>query len=186
MQEPGENQIKAWSREYEETPFFFEQKVKAGRRLVAWAEDSGLTKKAFYAILESLPATIEVLLKIEFRENVESKTLWSRYHGMVEKWRLTSLVHQNEIYVFSDGAHQLCLKDPNSNRYLAFDEHGIFFLYSPTTEDIEAFRSFGFESRNAEPIFSKPHFQHVTPEPEKLEMKFLSELELTKANSDLD
>jgi hypothetical protein len=186
MREPGENRIKAWSREYEETPFFFEQNVKAGHRLIAWAEDSTFTKRAFYRILESFPQTIEVLLKIGFSDNADTKPLWSRYHGLVDKWRVTQVIQENEIYVFSDGAHQLCFKEPQSDHYLAFDEHGIFFLYAPTAEDDEIFRSLGFESRHAEPIYSKPHFQHLPPEPEKLEMKFVSQLGLIKANSDLD
>jgi hypothetical protein len=186
MHEPGENQIKAWSREYEETPFFFEQNVKAGHRIIAWAEDSKLTRKAFYTIFESFPQVIEVLLKIEFRDSAEAKPLWSRYHGIIDRWQVTKVIQENEVYVFSDGAHQLCFKIPQNDRYVAFDEHGIFFLYSPTAEDAKNFRSLGFESRYAEPIFSKPHFHHAPPEPEKLEMKFVTQLGLAKANSDLD
>jgi hypothetical protein len=186
MHEPGENLIKAWSREYEEAPFFFEQNVPAGHRIIAWAEDSALTKRAFYQILEGFSQIIEVLLKIEFRDKAEAKPLWSRYHGTIDKWRVVHIIQENEVYVFSDGSHQLCLKVPQGDRYLAFDEHGILFLYSPTAEDAAMFRSLGFESRYAEPIFSKPHFQHVPPEPEKLEMQFLTQLGLAKANSDLD
>ena len=185
MREPGENQIKAWSRDYEETPFFFEQKSKTGPRLIAWAEDPTLTKGVFYKILDAFPQEIEILLKIEFREP-NSKPLWSRYYKLVEKSLLIDEIRKNETYVFSDGSHQLCVKDPNTSRYLAFDEHGIFFLYSPTAEDVRVFRSLGFEPRYAEPIFSKPHFQHTPPEAEKLEMKFVTALRLEKANSDIE
>jgi hypothetical protein len=186
MREPGENQIKAWSQEYQESPFFFEGNVKAGHRLIAWAEDCALTKKAFYRILESFPQSIEVLLKIEFRDSAETKPLWSRFYGVVDRWQVVKVIQDNEVYVFSDGSHQLCLKVPESDHYLAFDEHGIFFIYSPTAEGVAVFRSLGFASRYAEPIFSKPHFPHIPPESEKLGMRVLTGLGLAKANSDLD
>jgi hypothetical protein len=186
MREPGENEVKAWAREYNESPFILEQKIDVGYRLVAWSEDLVLTKKAFYRISDTFPQTVEELPRIEFRENPESKPLWARYYGIVDRWRVFDVAQKNEIYVFPDGAHQLCIKEPEKDWHSAFDERGIFFLYLPTPEDADAFRSLGFEARHAEPIHSKPHFLHVPPDSEKLEMKFSEELQLTKANSDLD
>jgi len=123
---------------------------------VAWSEEPDQIKKALYTLLDNLPATIDILLKISAGKNSDGKTQWSRFVGQVERWRLAQIIQQNEMYVFSDGMHQLCFKEPESNHYLAFDEHGIFFVYSPTSADAEVFRSLGFEQRYAEPIYSIP------------------------------
>ena len=143
-------------------------------------------KKAFYGILDLFPSSVEVLLKILAGELGNDKLKWSRFHGLVEQWFLVRVVQENEIYVFSDGMHQLCVKDPESNHYLAFDEHSIFFIYSPTEKDVEVFRSSGFEPRCAEPIYSMPHFQSTPPDSEILEAQFVGVLKLEKANSDIE
>ena len=106
--------------------------------------------------------------------------------GTVDRNQLLDVVKANEPYVFSDGMHQPCLKDPGGDRYLAFDDHGIFFLYLPLPEDSELFKALGFENRYAEPIFGVPHFQHTAADSEKMEMKFITVLALEKANSDLE
>jgi hypothetical protein len=186
MREPGNNPLKAWAKEYEEAPFFFEQKSDHGSRLIAWSEEPDQTRRAFYAIIESLPWEVEVLLKISVDRSPDDKPLWSRYHGSFNRSHLIKIIQANEDYVFSNGMHQLCLKDPESDRYLAFDEHGIFFLYSPRDGDADLFKSLGFESRYAEPLYGIPHFQHTGPDAETMEMKFITELGLEKANSDLD
>jgi hypothetical protein len=186
MREPGNNYLKAWAREYEETPFFFEQKWKGGVRLIAWSEESDQIQKALYAIIESLPWDIEVLLKVSAGDGPDGKPLWSRYHGNVNRSQLLEVIQANERYVFSDGSNQLCVKDPNSDRHLAFDEHGIFFLYSPLPLDTELFEKLGFEQRYAEPIFAMPHFKRALEDSEQMEQKFVATLQLNRANSDLD
>lgn len=186
MRDPGDNHLKAWAREYEEAPFFFEQQSSRGPRLVAWSEESDQTKKAFYAVLERLPEKIDVLLKISVSESTKEKPLWARYCAVVARDQLLKVVKAHEQYVFSDGMHQLCLKDPDSGRYLAFDDHGIFFLYSPLPEDVELFKKLGFENRFADPLYGAPHFQHTNADSEKMEMKFITALGLERANSDLE
>lgn len=186
MRDPGNKHLKAWAEEYTEAPFFFEQESKYGPRLVAWSEEPDQTKRAFYAIVDRLPERVEVLLKISVGKSPEDKPLWTRYCGIVKRDELLEVVKANEPYVFSDGMHQLCLKDPASDRYLAFDDHSIFFLYLPLPEDAELFKTLGFENRYAEPLFGVPHFQHTAANSEKMEMKFITVLGLQKANSDLE
>ena len=186
MRNPENNYLKAWAPEYNETPFFFEEKSDRGTRLVAWSEESQQTQQALYSIIESLPWDVDVLLKICVGNDANSKPLWSRYHGNISRSRLIEAIQANEKYVFSDGMHQLCAKDPESDRYLAFDDHGVFFLYSPLPSDAAIFRTLGFEERYAEPIFGNPHYQCAPPGSEQMEQKFLAALQLEPANSDLD
>jgi len=187
MRNPRPDQhLKAWARDYNETPFCFEQSSAHGRRLVAWTEDDEQTRRIFYALLDSFPQTIKVLLKICVGQNPKEKPLWSRYQAEIDRLLFVKTVQANEHYVFSDGMNQLCIKDPESDRYFAFDDHGIFFLYAPLPTDVDLFRSHGFAERYAEPLYAIPHFQHTLPNSERLEMKFLSELNLKKTTSDLE
>src|SRR5579863_4944642 len=137
-------------------------------------------------MVDRLPQVIEVLLKISVGKSPEDKPFWARYCGTVKREELLEVVKANEAYVFSDGMHQLCLKDPGGDRYLAFDDHSIFFLYLPLPEDAELFKALGFENRRAEPLFGFPHFQHTAADSEKMEMNFITALGLQKANSDLE
>jgi hypothetical protein len=158
----------------------------AGGRLIAWSEEPDQTQRALYAIIESFPWEVEVLVKIYAPSEDADKPLWSRFHGSVSRSELTKAIHENEHYIFSDGTHQLCVKDPKTDRYMAFDEHGIIFIYAPREEDADIFGNLGFENRYAEPLFSIPHFKHIVPDSEKMEMKFITALGLQKANSDLE
>jgi hypothetical protein len=186
MRDPAGLSIKAWAKEYEESSFFFEQEFEKGRRIIAWSEEPEQIKAALYAIIGNFPDTVEILLKIEVCRDSENRCQWSRFHGETNQSLLIRVIRENELYVFADGMHQLCLKDPNSDRYVAFDEHGIFFVYSPNAADVEIFRSLKFDPHYAEPIYSMPHFQCTPPDSEVLEHKFVKDLKLNESNSDLD
>lgn len=186
MREPSKNSLKAWAREYNEAPFYFVQTFKQGVRLVAWSDEPRQIKTAFYQLVDLLPVTVEVLLKISVGTEGNGPRNWSRFHAKIGRRDFSRVVRENEDYVFSDGMHQLCVKDSKSAHFLTFDDHGIFYIYLHTPADVEVFRSLDFEPRSAEPIYSIPHFQHVSPNSETLEMKFVTELGLERANSDLD
>jgi hypothetical protein len=186
MRDSSVNGVKAWAKEYDEAPFYFIHEFKHGKRLIAWSEEAEQIKRAFYGILELFPTSVEVLVKILAGKVGDDETKWSRFHGIADQWKFIRIVQENEAFVFSNGLHQLCIKDPDSEHYLAFGDHSIFFIYSPTDKDIDLFHSLGFEPRRAEPIYSVPHFQSSPPDSEILEAKFVGDLKLEKANSDLD
>lgn len=182
MKEPTGKSIKAWAKEYEESPFFFEQDSRHGRRLVAWSEQSDQVKSAFYALLKLLPSAVGVLLKVSAGKT-DSKPLWFRYHGNVDREDLQKVVRQNESYVFSDGMHQLCFRDPDTGHYFALDDHGILFVYEPTDADADVFRSLGFEKKYAEPLYSAFHYHRQLNDSENLKAKLIRELGLVEIHS---
>ena len=187
MRDPGNNYLKAWSGEYEERPFFFEEKSDLGTRLIAWSEEPEQTQRAFFAIIDTLPWDMAVLLKICVGRNEEQhKSYWARYHRVLNRSELIRAIQANEKYVFSDGMHQLCLKDPEGDRCLAFDDHGILFIYSPQPSDAELFRGLGFEERYVEPLYAKPHYQITPKNSEAMQQKFVADLQLETVESDLD
>jgi hypothetical protein len=184
MHDTSTNGLKAWAKQYQESPFFFEETSEFGSRLAAWTEDAGQVKRTFYAVLDEFPQIVDILLKICTNRSPDGETEWSRFHGVVDRKLLTGTVRENEVYVFTDGMHQLCIKDPESERYLAFDDHSIFFFYEYTAADVEIFRSHGFEHRTAKLLYSTPHYQITPPNSEKLERKFVTELGLEKVSQD--
>lgn len=186
MRDPGKNHPKAWAKDYEETPFFCDQKSESGQhRLIVWSEDLDQTKRAFYAIAEHLPQIVDVLLKISIGTGEENRPLWTHYQGYIARDQVLNAARTNERYIFSDGMHQICLKDPDSDRYLAFDDHGILFVYSPLPTDFELFNALGFENRRAKPHYMVPHYQITDPDSKEMELKFIDNLGLEKVDSDL-
>ena len=186
MREPGNNLIKAWSREYNEPPFYFRQNFDQDSRLVAWTEEPEMIRAAFYRILESMAKIISVKVKICTEKTDDGKTIWTIYQGDLAKSVALDTIRQNEAYVFSDGMHQLWIKDTEARRYLVFEDHGVFNLYFPNSGDEELFRSLGFQNRFANPIFSAPHFHCTANSSETVEMKFVSDMRLKffSANSE--
>jgi hypothetical protein len=186
MREPGNNLLKAWSRDYNEAPFYFGQKFDQGSRLIAWTEEPEMIKAAFYRILESMSAVVFVKVKICSEKSEDGKIVWTVYQGKLAKNTALDTIRLNEKYVFSDGMHQLWIKDFETKRYLVFEDHGVFNLYFPNSSDEELFHSLGFQKRFADPIFSIPHFHCVGNSSETIEMKFVSEMGLQFISADSD
>lgn len=180
MHEPTGNGIKAWAPDYHESPFCFEQKFEALTRLVAWSDEPAQIQRAFFATVELLPDPAEVLLKVAAGEAEDGEPLWTRFNGMRRREAFARAVRANEFFVFSDGAHQLTVKDPAREHYLTLDEHGIFFVYAPAPAYQDVFRSLGFAGRQAPLIYARPHFHRVSPDP-TLQRQFISALGLLPA-----
>jgi hypothetical protein len=183
VRDPGNNQLKAWSRDYNEPSFFFGQNFTKGSRLIAWTEEPEMMKAAFYKIVESMTSNISITVKICSERDETGKTKWAAYHGNPQKNHALDVFRQNESYVFSDGMHQLWIKDGETGRYLVFEDHGVFNLYFPKVDDEELFRSIGYHKKFADPIFSMPHFHRTEENSKQMEVKFISELGLQPENT---
>jgi hypothetical protein len=162
MHEPAGNGIKAWAPTYTEAPFFFEQQLEGFSRLVSWSDNPEQIERAFFAIVELLPDPVDILLKVAVGSADDGEPLWMRFDGRRRRDAFIAAARANEFFVFSDGAHQLTVKDPAREHYLTLDEHGIFFVYEPTPSHHDVFRALGFGEREAPLIYALPHFHRVS------------------------
>lgn len=179
-----ENSVKAWAKEYETEPFYFIQTSDVRKRVIAWSGNPEQVKAAFYKLLEQFPYDVEIMLKIMFSlEDKEPK--WQKFRAITSRSKLEEAVQKNELYVFADGMNQLWVRNPENKEYFAFDEHGIFFVYSGSEAFPELFSSLGFQERYEEPLYARSHFHHRPSHLEYLEMKFVSDLNLEKVASDI-
>ena len=184
MQEPTGSGIKAWAPDYHEPPFCFLQQFETLTRLVAWSGDAAQIQRAFFALLDQLPDPLEILLKVAAGQAEDGEPLWTRYRGMKRREAFVAAVRANEFFVFSDGAHQLTVKDPAREHYLTLEEHGIFFVYAPTPANLAAFRENGFAEREAPLLYTLPHFQRVSSDP-ALQRQFVQALGLLRTTNSL-
>ena len=183
MREPLGNGIKAWAPDYHELPFCFEQTFEKFTRLVAWSDDPAQIQRAFFASLDLLTDPVEVLLKVAAGQaEDDAEPLWNRFCGLLRRESVAAAVRANEFFVFSDGAHQLTVKDPAREHYLTLDEHGIFFVYAPGPANYGVFRTLGFAERESPLIYAQPHFQRVSSDT-LLQRQFVQALGLLPTTS---
>lgn len=179
MSTPAASGIKAWAPGYAETAFCFEQRFEALTRLVAWSGVPIQIRQAFDALVATLPDPLEVLLKVEAGRAEDGEPLWWRFSGVKRRAAFEAGVVANEFFVFSDGAHQLTVKDPAREHYFTLDEHGIFFVYAPTATQREALDRLGFAAREAPLLHAWPHYHRVSSNP-ALRDQFIRELGLLR------
>lgn len=150
---------KAIVKGYNPKPFFFKEEANFGSRYVAWTSDLNQLKNLVYTILQEFPEELDIL----FKQQKESKTdEFNRYHGYVSKILFTDILQEYELYLFSDGFHQLCVRREDTGEYIALDDHGILFIYSDSEHIAKICLNNNFENRNEKLIFKQPHW-HYSP-----------------------
>ena len=175
MVEVHEENLKAVVDGYNPSPFYFREKYENGHRYVAWSNNLIQLKKVFYGIVSEFPEDIEILLKISFEDEPEK---FDRYYGKINKADFLLIIKENELYVFSDGNHQLCVRNPVSGDYIALDDHDILFIYSDLNENIEILKNNEFEERKEKLILEEGHW-HVRPSnSEELSDRLIKKLNL--------
>ncbi len=153
--------------EYAPSPFFHEEVYyledeTTSTRIVAWSEDLAQMRRLFFRILKTFTPTVEVLLKVYVDEDENGEnTIWDHYYADMEHDRLIRGVTDNEAFVFRDGGHQLCVRDLDTDEYIALDDHGLLFLYSEDPVYYGLFRECGFELREDEIIYMLPHYHSM-------------------------
>jgi hypothetical protein len=184
MHEFPKNAVKAWARGYDAQPFYFVETSKSRKRITAWTGDSTQVKTTFHGLLSCFPDEVEVVLKIMF-SLADDEPMWQKYRACVAQSNLVEAVQKNEPYIFSAGMNQLWIRNQETKDYFAFDEHGVFFIYSGSAVFPELLAGLGFQEKYEDPIYSRSHFHHRPSHLEYLEMKFVSALNLQKVSSDI-
>ncbi len=152
---------KAELRGYSEEPFFKTDKDYDQGRIIAWAGDVERQAQLFWSLAEALGERIDYLLKVELDVN-EKASQWRRIFGNILLSDLKVAIKSHDELFFHDSGFQICLRKPDSGEYFAYDEHGIFWIYSNDECFIKILKESGLSEREAQLICDSSHW-HIRP-----------------------
>jgi hypothetical protein len=125
----ADTQPKAVRQGYEPSAFFFPQRHDSGdSRLVGWAPSLATLRHAFERLIRVLPASLEVLLKIQPDDELSAPSddqIWVRFYGVVPQEALLEAISRCDVFIFQDSRNQLCVRDPTSFDYIVLDDVGV-------------------------------------------------------------
>jgi hypothetical protein len=122
--------IKSASKEFTTEPFYLIQTNGDRKRYVVSLKDKLSIRTLLAGFINE--ASKEVQVKIRDLDNPEKPV---EYSGSLEKSDLHQLMTKHEDVIFHHGRHQLMFRIHETSEHVAFDEHGLIFIY--TTKDYE-------------------------------------------------
>ena len=150
--------IKAAAKEFTNEPFYLIQSNGKDKRYVVSLSDKIRIRTLLAGFINQ--STNEIQIKIRDLDNREKPV---EYSGMINKSKLHDLMTMHEYVIFHNGYHDLMMKNSDTGDYIAFDEHGLIFIY--TNEDYSEF----LEKLNAEYkpneklIYEFNHWHYLLP-----------------------
>jgi hypothetical protein len=164
--------IKCASRDFTKDPFYLVQKNGSEQRFVA---SFGNKEKIKLFLLEFIKNENELQVKIRDLDNADSPV---DHDGRVTKQKLTEALNRFEEVIFHDGYHDLMIRLPGSGDYLAFDEHGLIFIYSQGNYP-DILKKFGLTYKGDEKLIYQFNHWHYRPAKAEEELaSLIKELDL--------
>lgn len=117
--------IKATSKEFTNEPFHLIQLNGTDKRYVVSLRDKVRVRTLLAGFINQ--SRNDVQTKIRDLDNPEKPV---NYSGTLSKAKLHDLMTKHEDVIFHNGYHELMLRNPDSGDCLAFDEHGLIFIYT--------------------------------------------------------
>ena len=148
--------MKSARNEYSESPFYYTEVFEGAPRTIAWHESTDSQIAIFYELLDLLEDRVEYLFKEDTGET-DGHEKWSRISGGIYKSALIELIQKHEKWFFGDSVFQFCFREPESESYVAYDEHGLFFIYNMTDCE-KTLQKQGLQNVEKELITAKPHW----------------------------
>jgi hypothetical protein len=148
--------MKSARNDYKEKPFYYKEDFEGQRKTVAWDEATESQKKILYGIMDLMDERIEYLFKEDTGEG-DGYSRWSRIIGGIYKTTLLELISSYEKWFFNDSIFQFCFKAPGQDEYVAYDEHGLFFIYGVSGCE-EVLKRIGLKNSKRALIINEPHW----------------------------
>lgn len=117
--------IKATSKEFTSAPFYLVQSNGSDKRYVVSLRDSFSIRLLLAGFINRCQK--EVQLKVRDLDLPEKPI---DYSAVLLKNELHALMTKHEEVIFHNGYHDLMIRNPDSGEYMAFDEHGLVFIYT--------------------------------------------------------
>ena len=145
--------IKVASEEYTNGSFHLIQSNGPDKRYVVFLNDKVRIRMLLAGFINQSKKEIQV--KVRDLDNPDKPI---EYSGVLGKSRLHELITKHEDVIFHNGYHELMVRNSDSGDYVAFDEHGLLFIY--TTQDYsEILKNLEAEYRQEEKLINE--FNHL-------------------------
>lgn len=146
--------IKAASKDFTPEPFYLIQKHQEDKRYVVSLKDKIRIRTLIAGFINQ--ASKEVQVKIRDFDNRERPI---DYSGSLDKSQLHQLITKHEDVIFHNGYYDLIFRIPETGDHIAFDEHGLIFIY--TDDDYsEILKNLKVEYRSNEKLIHEFHHWH--------------------------
>lgn len=164
--------IKCASQEYKAAPFFLIQSNGSDKRFVVSFQDVEKIKLFFSSFLNS---SKRFQVKIRDYKDYENPIDFS---GATSQGKLAEILISYRDIIFHDGYHDLMIRNPDTGEYIAFDEHGLLFIYTTKNySDILTKMSLEYKA-NEKLIYEVGHWHYRPANGGENLHKLIEELEL--------
>ncbi len=167
--------IKAASKEFTNESFHLIQSHGVDKRYVVSLSDKIRIRTLLAGFINQ--SKNEIQIKIRDVDNPEKPI---NYSGTLNKSKLHELMTKHEDVIFHNGYHDLMLRNPETGDYIAFDEHGLIFIY--TNQDYsEVLKNLNAEYKPEEKlIYEYNHWHYCLPKGQEKLAEMIKDFELEK------
>jgi hypothetical protein len=167
--------IKAASNEFNIESFYLIQSNGKDKRCVVSLRDKVRIRTLLAGFINQ--AKNDIQIKIRDYDNPENPIEFS---GSLVKSELHEHMKKHEDVIFHNGFHDLMLRIPETGDYVAFDEHGLIFIY--TNQDYsEILKNLKAEYKpNEKLIYEFNHWHYCLPKGREKLAEMIKDFELEK------
>ncbi|MEP7128802.1 MAG: hypothetical protein ABI729_08040 [Chitinophagales bacterium] len=165
--------IKCASRDFKSSPFYLIQSNGPHKRFVASFQDAKKIKLFLSTFIDSSAAQLQIKI-LDFDDHENPLV----FDGQSTKAKLIDALDKYEELVFHDGYHDLMIRRPETGDYIAFDEHGLIFIYTQDNYS-DTLNKLGLAYKANEKLIYQFDHWHYRPANGKQDLKnLITELEL--------
>lgn len=126
----SQSPIKSASKKSYKKPFYKYQSNGGNNRYVVSVQE----KQVITQILADFINQTEENLQIKVRE-YDNPNDFTDYIGSISNTYFDELLEKYDAVLFHNGSHELMLRNPITGEYVAFDDHGLLFIYTDDKRD---------------------------------------------------
>ena len=169
--------IKSAAKDFKTDPFYLIQYNGPDKRIVASFQNKNNIKAFLRTFIENTKG--EVNVKITDLKDYDDP---QDFDGMVAKEKMNSSLNNYDDFLFHDGYHELTLMNPDNSDLIAFDEHGLIFIYADT-DYTTILENFGLTLKpNEKLIYEFDHWHYRPADGQKVLAKIITDLKLGQNN----
>lgn len=165
--------IKCASKDFNTNQFYLIQSKGSDKRFVVSFQDGQKIKEFLTSFIDNCSKGIQIKIR-DFDDHDNPKD----FDGQTTKSKLKTTIDKYEEVIFHDGYHDLMIRRPETGDYIAFDEHGLVFIYTQDNYS-EILEKLGLTYKANEKLIYEFNHWHYRPTNGREDLKnLINELKL--------